>query len=418
MSSGEITPERYPALRLLASVVFPDDVVSVQLPDEECAAPLDFADPSQPLIATIFDAPRSAASVDGQHEICVLARVVQRMQMPGGGCQVVFQGVSRARIHSFDDDDTIRWANVEVLDAATSHDETSEETSHAVLGVLDLLSEYLQKDGTYPDDLENILRMNLESSGPFADMIAAYLHLPLPVKREVAVTVAPIERLALLRRAIEAELARFSVETDVHKRVRDQIEDRQREQYLRQQMKAIRRELGDEGSPDEDVDKLAERAAEAGLSGEARETVEREVRRLRSISPSSAEYHVIRNYVSWVLDLPWKKKTRDRLDIARARKILHEHHSGLDKVKERIVEHLAVKKMNRRARGSILCLVGPPGVGKTTLGKSVAKALGRKFVRMSVGGLRDEAEIKGHRRTYVGAMPGKVIQLLKRAGVA
>ncbi len=415
MSSGVETPERLPALRLLASVVFPDDVVSVQLPDEECAAPLDFIDDAHALVATIFDAPRAERSIDGQHEICVLARVVQRMQMPGGGCQVVFQGVARARVVDLEDDGNIRWAHI--VQVEPDSEEIDEDQSRAVLRVLDLLTDYLQKDGTYPEDLENILRMNLESTGRFADMVAAYLHLPLPVKREVATTVDSAERLDMLRRSIEAELARFTIETDIHKRVRDQIEDRQREQYLRQQMKAIRRELGDEGSPDEDGDKLAEQMRTAGLSAEAREIVERELRRLRSISPSSAEYHVIRNYVSWVMELPWKKRTRDRLDISRARKILHEQHSGLDKVKERIVEHLAVKKLNRKARGSILCLVGPPGVGKTTLGRSVAKSLGRKFVRMSVGGLRDEAEIKGHRRTYVGAMPGKVIQLLKRAGV-
>jgi ATP-dependent Lon protease len=197
--------------------------------------------------------------------------------------------------------------------------------------------------------------------------------------------------------------------------VRDQIEERQREQYLRQQIKAIRGELGEDADGSE-AERLMERLQKAKLPKEARETAEREIGRLRSVSPSSAEYQVIRTYAGWLLELPWKKRTRDRIDIDKAREALDRDHSGLRKVKDRILEHLAVCKLKKDTRGPILCLVGPPGVGKTTLGRAVAESLGRKFVRMSVGGLRDEAEMKGHRRTYVGAMPGKVLQLMKRAG--
>jgi ATP-dependent Lon protease len=399
----------YPVLHLMSSVVFPNDVVSIQLPDEDSAAPLECLSDEQDVVATTFDGAGSPGS-----DMCVLCRVAQRMQIPGGGQQVVFQGLARAVILDSRADDGV--LHVKAEEVPDLEDDTP-ETNQAVLEVLDLLAEYLPREGTYPEDLESVLRMNVTGPGRFADLVAAHLHLPLSIKREVAATADVLLRLDILVGALEAELARFSVETDVHRRVRDHMEDRQREQYLRQQMRAIRQELGDDASSESDADDLAARLAEAGLSKEAHEVAEREIRRLRSVSPSSAEYQVIRTYVGWLLDLPWKKRTRDRLDIARARRILDEDHSGLKKVKERILEHLAVRKLKRNLRGPILCLVGPPGVGKTSLGKSVARALGRKFVRMSVGGLRDEAEIKGHRRTYVGAMPGKLLQLIKRAGV-
>ncbi len=407
-------PERYPALELLSSVVFPEDVVSIQLPDGETAAPVMSLDDNA-LLATIL-----GGAGDSSTTVAVLCRVVQRMAMPGGGAQVVFQGIARARVVERGVENGRPWATVTRLDEDESDlsETTTLEADQRVLELLDLLSEYLPRDGSYPEDLETILRTNVRGSGRFADLVAAYLHLPLPVKRRVATTLDVCKRLDIIVRAVEDELGRLSVEGDVHRRVRSQLEERQREQYLRQQMKAIRHELGDEASPDADADDLHHRIDAAGLSEEAYETAMREVRRLRSVSPSSAEYHVIRTYVGWFLDLPFKKRTRDRLDIERARRILNEEHTGLEDVKERIVEHLAVRKLKgKSARGSVLCLVGPPGVGKTTLGRAVAKTLGRKFVRMSVGGLRDEAEIKGHRRTYVGAMPGKILQLMKRAGV-
>ena len=221
--------------------------------------------------------------------------------------------------------------------------------------------------------------------------------------------------MGALETALHLELARGHVDEDVHRRVRAHIDERQREQYLRQQMKAIRDALGEEGGEAE-ADELTERLAEMGLPDEAYEACSREIKRLRSVAPSSAEYQVIRTYVGWVLELPWTEKTEDRLDLEAAQAALDADHTGLDKVKERILEHLAVRKLNPERPGAILCLVGPPGVGKTSLGRGIAEALGRKFARMSVGGLRDESEIKGHRRTYVGAMPGKILQLLKKCG--
>jgi ATP-dependent Lon protease len=407
----------YPALQLSNSVVFPDDVVSVQLPDEEVAAPLFLLEGKRNAEVVLVFARgdrREIRNLEDLLPIGVLCRVVQRMQMPGGGLQLVFQGLARMHVRELRHDGGIPFVTaVEIGDDT----EDSTDTNERIVEVLDLLSEYLPRDGTYPEDLETIFRMNVRGPGRFADLVTAYLHFPLSVKRAVATTLDVQERLGIVVEGLRGELQRFTVESEVHRRVREQMEERQREQYLRHQMRAIRHELGDESSPDEESDELLEKLREAGMPDEARETTEREIKRLRSVSPSSAEYQVIRTYVGWLLDLPWKKRTRDRLDLPRAREILDEDHTGLEKVKERILEHLAVRKLNRSQRGSILCLVGPPGVGKTSLGKAIAQALGRKFVRMSVGGLRDEAEIKGHRRTYVGAMPGKVMQLMKRAGV-
>jgi len=408
--------DEYPAVQIFSSVVFPNDVVSIQIPDDDALATLlaDAAEDADDLVVAsiyVHDGcvePRQLADV---RPVGVICRIVQHMQTPGGGFQAVFQGIHRCHVTEFRCDGealTVRAVAIEEPD--------TDDHDSRIIEILDLVGEYIPRDGGYPDDLESVLRMNVRGAGRFADLVAAYLHLPLSAKREIATCENVGERLDLLITAIESELRRCSVEAEVHRRVRTQIEDRQREQYLRQQMKAIRTELGDEGSAEDDCDVLAERLADSKLPKEAREVCEREIRRLRSVAPSSAEYQVIRTYAGWLLDLPWNKRSRERIDIKRARAILDEDHAGLAKVKERILEHLAVRKLNKDVRGTVLCLVGPPGVGKTSLGKAIAKSLNRKFVRMSVGGLRDEAEIKGHRRTYVGAMPGKVLQLMKRAG--
>ncbi|MHC4342767.1 MAG: endopeptidase La, partial [Planctomycetota bacterium] len=368
------------------------------------------------LVATVYakeekGAPKRLRDLE---PVCVLCRVVQPMQMPQGGVQAVFQGLYRASLRTVEAEGEALRVRV---DRAEEIDPESPETNRRLVEIFDLVGEYLPRDGSYPDDLGNILRMNVRGPGRFADLVAAYLNLPLSVKRRAATTVDVDERLELLKEALETELRRCTIEAEIDRKVRSQIDERQREHFLRQQMRAIRNELGEDSSPDEETDTLMERLKNSGMPKEPREVTEREIRRLRSVPPTSAEYQVIRTYAGWLLDLPWKKRTRDRLDMERARAILDEDHSALDKAKERILEHLAVRKLKKDSRGPILCLVGPPGVGKTSLGKAVAQALGRKFVRMSVGGLRDEAEIKGHRRTYVGAMPGKVMQLLRRAGV-
>ncbi|MHC4941264.1 MAG: endopeptidase La [Planctomycetota bacterium] len=409
------SPRELPALVLHSSVVFPDDVVSIQLPDDtlrtDVIADLDEADPR---IVTVFLKGDGGHphELDDLHPVAVVCRVVQHMQVPGGGLQVVFQGLERAEVEAFRTEEHRHYAAVRLL----GPDADDPELDDKVLDVLDLVQEVLGREGNYPEDLEQILRLNMRGAGRFADLVAAYLNFPLSVKREIASIADIKERIETVETALHLELARHRVEDDVHQRVRSQIDERQREQYLRHQMRAIREALGEESGGEAEVDELAAQLADADLPEESREVCAREIRRLRSVAPSSAEYQVIRTYVGWLLELPWSKTTDDNLDLDRAAEVLNEDHTGLDKVKERILEHLAVRQLNPGRPGAILCLVGPPGVGKTSLGKSVARALGREFVRMSVGGLRDEAEIKGHRRTYVGAMPGKILQLMKRCG--
>jgi ATP-dependent Lon protease len=404
-----------PAIQLASSVVFPSDVVSVQISESDPGIDILRGADEELVVALVFDKKGNAPVKrrDALRSICILCRVAQCVELPGGGLQAVFQGLARASVHTLRHIDGYPHVRVEQL----PHDvpDTS-ETNRRVLQILDLVGEYVPRDGSYPEDLESIFRMNVRGPGRFADLVAAYLHLPLAVKRDIAATERADKRLEFLALALECELQRCSVEEEIQGRVRHQLEDRQKEQYLRHQMRAIRRELGDEGSPDEEHEELMKKLEEVAPTAEAAEICEREIRRLQTVPTSSAEYHVIRTYVGWILDIPWKKRSKDRLDIKKARRVLDEDHTGLTKLKERILEHLAVRKLKKDMRSPILCLVGPPGVGKTSLGRSVARAMGRKFVRMSVGGLRDEAEIKGHRRTYVGAMPGKVIQLLKVAG--
>ena len=405
-------PRTFPALILHSSVVFPDDVVSIQLPDDSLRTDVLAQHGEDALIATVYlrgDC-GEPESVDDLRPVGVLCRVVQHMVVPGGGLQVVFQGVRRVSVEEYAPDATC--PTVLTLPVAPNVDDP--ELDDRLLGILDLVTEVVSRDSSYPEDLEQILRLNLRGAGRFADLVAAYVNFPLSIKREIAACSEVPERLSALETALHLELARGHVDEDLHQRVRDHIDERQREQYLRQQMRAIRDALGEEGGEGE-VDELAARLAELELPEEAHEACSREIRRLRSVAPSSAEYQVIRTYVGWILDLPWRETTEDHLDLEAAQATLDAEHTGLDKVKERILEHLAVRQLNPSRPGAILCLVGPPGVGKTSLGRAIAESLGRKFVRMSVGGLRDESEIKGHRRTYVGAMPGKILQLLKKS---
>ena len=409
------------ALVLNSSVVFPDDVVSIQLPEDVLPREvLAKADGGDLLVATVYTRKDNGQPkcVEDLRPVGVLCRVVQHMQVPGGGLQVVFQGVRRISLEDYIPGDNGIPGDACALVHALMlpPDPDPEELDGKVLDCLDLVTELLGRDNTYPDDLEQILRLNLNGAGRFADLVAAYINFPLPIKREIAACSDVSERIASLETALHLELARSRVDEDVHQRVRDQIDGRQREQYLRQQMRAIRDALGEDAGGEGEADELSETLAAMELPDEAREACQREIRRLRSVAPSSAEYQVIRTYVGWIIDLPWESRTEDVIELESARAVLDEGHTGLDKVKERIIEHLAVRKLNPGRPGAILCLVGPPGVGKTSIGRAVAQSMGREFVRMSVGGLRDEAEIKGHRRTYVGAMPGKLLQLLKSAG--
>ena len=257
---------------------------------------------------------------------------------------------------------------------------------------------------------------NLDEPGRLADLVASNLDLKVDRAQQVLELIDPVERLRRVHELLSKEIEVLEVQSDINAQARGEIDRNQREFYLRQQMKAIQQELGEGNELQEEIDQYRKKIKKAKMPAEVAEESERQVDRLERMHPDAAETATLRNYLDWMIGLPWSKSTKDNLDLKKAQKILDEDHYGLEKIKERILEHLAVRKLKKDSKGPILCFVGPPGVGKTSLGKSIAKALGRKFVRMSLGGVHDEAEIRGHRRTYVGAMPGRVIQSIHQAG--
>jgi ATP-dependent Lon protease len=367
------------------------------------------------IVACLF--PRGAdgdapTELDGLFPVGVACRVIHRMKLPSETMQVVFQGLRRIEAKEVLAADP--WMRVRV-EPVEPREPRGPEIDGLVYRCMEMVDELVRNEGNYPREMVDILRMNIAGAGRFADLVGAHVNLPLPVKRKVAVTANVRDRLKVVEDVLEEAIGRTRVEAEVGQRVKVELDARQREAILRAQLRAIKKELGEEGGEAE-VEDLRERVKAAGLPEEAGAAAARELDRMAGMSSSSAEYHVARTYLSWLLDLPWNATSKAKLDLVKARGVLDRDHYGLDDVKERIVEFLAVRKLKKDPKGPLLCLVGPPGVGKTSLGRSIAEAVGRPFVRVSVGGMRDEAEIKGHRRTYVGALPGRILQALKKAG--
>ncbi len=409
-------PEHVPAVVLASSVVFPYDVVSVQVSKPQGLRLLEQNPGDSVIVACLFPKDPDTDQLERLTDVLpvgVACRVIHRMKMPNDTIQVVFQGLRRIEAKEIVRTEpylVCRVAEVKVREPR------GPEVDGLIYRCMEMVDELIRVEGGYPSEMVDILRMNIAGGGRFADLVGAHLNLPLAVKRKVAATADVADRLKILEDVLEEGIARVRVEQDVGQKVRVEIDRRQRETLLRAQMRAIRKELGEDGDTDQEVADLRERVKALGLPKEVDEAASRELDRLAQMSTSSAEYHVVRTYVGWILDLPWNVTSRARIDLEKARAVLDRDHFGLQDVKERILEFLAVRRLKKDPRGPILCLAGPPGVGKTSLGRSVAEAVGRPFVRVSVGGMRDEAEIKGHRRTYVGALPGKVVQALKRAG--
>ena len=408
-------PAEVPGTLLVSTVVFPYDVVSVQMNKPKSLRMLADNPGDNVIVACFFPKDPEAddvTSAEELHSVGVACRVIHRMKMPNDTMQVVFQGLKRIELKEIAATDPyFRFAVREV----EPKEPRGPEVDGLIYRCMEMVEELIRSEGGYPQEMVEILRMNIAGGGRFADLIGAHVNLPLPIKRRIAATADVRDRLRAIEDVLQEAIGRVRVEADVSQKVRVEIDQRQRENLLRAQMRAIRKELGEEGDSGAEVADLRERVKAAGLPKEALEAATREIDRLAGMSTASAEYHVVRTYVGWILDLPWSATSKGRIDIEKARTVLDRDHSGLEDVKERILEFLAVRRLKRDPKGPILCLVGPPGVGKTSLGKSVAEAVGRAFVRMSVGGMRDEAEIKGHRRTYVGALPGKVLQCMKRA---
>ncbi|HFC8457444.1 TPA: endopeptidase La [Neisseria subflava] len=347
------------------------------------------------------------------HQAGTVAQVLQVLKLPDGTVKVLVEGIRRARALTVDETGGLFLSHIEAIDENSDEDNPEIEALRRTL--LTQFEQYAKLNKKIPAEVISTIS-SIDDNSRLADTIAAHLQLKLEQRQYVLETAGIVERLEFLLAQLEAELDIMQVEKRIRGRVKRQMEKSQREYYLNEQVKAIQKELGEEDERGE-LDALEAKIKEAGMSKEAEEKCLSELKKLKMMPPMSAESTVVRNYIDTLLELPWKKKSRVSKDIAKADLILNADHYGLEKVKERILEYLAVQKRMDKLKGPILCLVGPPGVGKTSLGESIAKATGRQYVRMALGGVRDESEIRGHRRTYIGSMPGKILQNMAKAGV-
>jgi len=403
----------YPVLPLRDIVVFPHMIVPLFVGRDKSVAALDDVtkDDKQILLVTQKDAGLDDPKPEDIYDVGTVGTVLQLLKLPDGTVKVLVEGNKRARITSYTARQEFFEATVDLLEEKPADDQELEALSRSVISQFE---QYIKLNKKIPPEV--LVSINqIEDLGKLADTVAAHLALKIPEKQELLATPSIGGRLERVYAHMESEIGVLQVEKRIRSRVKRQMEKTQREYYLNEQLKAIQKELGDGEEGRDELDEIEARIKKTRLTKEARERAAAEVKKLRSMSPMSAEATVVRNYLDWLLGIPWKKRSRTRRDIHVAEEVLETDHYGLEKVKERILEYLAVQARINKIKGPILCLVGPPGVGKTSLGKSIAKATGRKFVRMSLGGVRDEAEIRGHRRTYIGSMPGKVIQSMKKA---
>ena len=403
----------YPVLPLRDIVVFPHMIVPLFVGREKSVRALEevMADDKQILLSSQIDPGVDDPDASGIFKTGVLANVLQLLKLPDGTVKVLVEGQARVRITEYLENDRYFEAMAEYLTEIPGDDLT---TQALLKSVGEEFERYAKVKKNVP---EEALSAVTEASEParLADLVAGHLGIEVEQKQDLLETLSVSERLEKVYGLMQGEMSVLQVEKKIKTRVKSQMEKTQREYYLNEQMKAIQNELGDGEEGKNEVAELEARIAETKLSKEAKEKVDAELKKLKNMSPMSAEATVVRNYLDWILSIPWGVKSRTKKDLAKAQKVLDDDHYGLEKVKERIVEYLAVQQRSTKLKGPIMCLVGPPGVGKTSLGKSVAKATGREFIRISLGGVRDESEIRGHRRTYIGSMPGKIIQALKKA---
>ena len=407
--------ESVPVLPLRDVVVYPHMVIPLFVGREKSIQALDVAMRADKRIMLVAQkqADVDDPKADDLYRIGTVATILQLLKLPDGTVKVLVEGVDRARIERLHAGEHYS-ADVVLMPDVEAYDEREMD----VLGrsVISQFEQYVKLNKKVPPEVLTALA-GIEHAGRLADTVAAHMSLKLPEKQKVLEILDIRKRLEHILVAIEGEMDVLQIEKRIRGRVKAQMEKSQREYYLNEQMKAIQKELGEMDEGGNEITELEQKIAKAGMPKEAREKATSELNKLKMMSPMSAEATVVRNYIDWLVKVPWKKKTKVIKDIARAEKVLDEDHFGLDKVKERIVEYLAVQQRVDKIKGPILCLVGPPGVGKTSLGQSIARSTNRKFVRMSLGGVRDEAEIRGHRRTYIGSMPGKIVQNMSKAGV-
>ena len=403
----------YPVLPLRDIVVFPHMIVPLFVGREKSVRALEevMADDKQILLSSQIDPSIDDPTTEGIYRVGVLANVLQLLKLPDGTVKVLVEGKTRVRITEFVENTSFFEARAQRL-TETPGDQASVEA--LVRAVADEFERYAKIRKNIPEEALGAVSETREPQR-LADLVAGHLGVDVAQKQAILETLDISERLEKVYGHMQGEMSVLQVEKKIKSRVKTQMEKTQREYYLNEQMKAIQKELGDGEDGQSELKELEERIKKTKFSKEAREKAEAELKKLKSMSPMSAEATVVRNYLDWLLGVPWGTQSRVKKDLVAAQKVLDADHYGLDKVKERIVEYLAVQARSAKLKGPILCLVGPPGVGKTSLGRSVAKATGREFIRISLGGVRDESEIRGHRRTYIGSMPGKIIQALKKA---
>jgi ATP-dependent Lon protease len=407
----------FPLLPLRDIVVFPGMVVPLFVGRDKSVAALEAAMEASKDIFLLAQLDPACDDPEGDdlYDIGVVAQVLQMLKLPDGTVRVLVEGTERAKLTTLQDQDGYVLSEVELLEPETV---AGTEVTALMRQVSDQFGEYAKLNKKMGEE-SNVDLTDIDDAGQLADTIAAALSAKVSDKQSLLTEQSPFKRLELVMAFMEGELSVLQVERKIRGRVKRQMEKTQREYYLNEQLKAIQSELGgsDDGEGDE-IAELTEKIEKTKLSKEAKTKAKAELKKLKGMQPMSAEATVVRNYLDVLLGLPWGKKSRVKKDIAKAQEVLDADHYGLEKVKDRIIEYLAVQARTNKLKGPILCLVGPPGVGKTSLGKSIAKATGREFVRQSLGGVRDEAEIRGHRRTYIGSMPGKIVNNLKKAGTS
>ena len=405
---------RVPLLPLRDIIVFPHMVVPLFVGRQRSIRALEEAMSKQKfiLLAAQKDAKTNDPTEEDIYQVGTLGSVVQLLRLPDGTVKVLIEGKKRARVAQYVDHPD--FFLVEVDEIVETCDKTT-ELEALIRSVNSTFENYVKLNKKIPPEMIMSVA-SIEDPARLADTIVAHLGIKLEDKQTLLELLDPAERLEKALGYMRSEIEILEVEKRIRTRVKKQMEKTQKEYYLNEQMRAIQKELGEKDEFKNEVQELEEKIKQKKMSPEARDKAEKELKKLKMMSPMSAEATVVRNYIDWLISLPWNEFTEDKLDIKDAEKVLEEDHYGLEKVKQRILEYLAVQSLVGQMKGPILCLVGPPGVGKTSLGKSIARATGRKFVRVSLGGVRDEAEVRGHRRTYIGALPGKIIQSMKKAG--
>lgn len=404
-----------PLLPLRDVVVYPHMVTPLFVGRGKSIEALEraMANDKQVLLVAQKNPAEDAPGPEDIYQVGTIATILQLLKLPDGTVKVLVEGVDRARIDGVEDLDAWFKAQVSIIDGTEA---LAAESDALVRTTIAQFEQYVNLSKKVPSEVITSLS-GIDEPGRLADTVAAHMALELPQKQQILEMSDVRERIEHLLGLMDAEMDVFQVEKKIRGRVKKQMEKSQREYYLNEQMKAIQKELGEMGEEVNEIDDLERKIAEVGMPKEAAEKAQAEIAKLKMMSPMSAEASVLRAYIDWMIKVPWKKRSKVRHDLARAEEVLEKDHFGLEEVKERILEYLAVQQRVKKIKGPILCLVGPPGVGKTSLGESIARATNREFVRMALGGVRDEAEIRGHRRTYIGSLPGKLIQKMAKVGV-